>query len=215
MKKSFLNIFGKLSGAKKAVVPPAPKDNPATIQEGSENDVRRHLVLVQMRDIMRRHGIPAQWIDCQVMPVASRRRGSGMYLRLVVKHWDIRLMHYASAFQNELLAAIRKFEPQSAKWLHGISWQLEFDGSCPYTVLPGANFWQEAKTATPAESGSKPERMPQQEPQQPHRQGPSRVEPVNKEELERLFAIRDEALGSQSDADEGKATYEKTQPAPL
>lgn len=200
MKTTLRKLFARLSGEDRSrVVPKNAKENPATIQEGSENGVRRHLVQLLLRDLLRRHGIPAPWIDCQMMVVSSRTRGSGMYVRLVVQHWDERLMNYAFAFQKELIAEIRLFEPQSATWLHGISWQLEVEGRCPYTTVPGKSFWLETK----------------QKPEQPRRQAEHQLEPDKHLELERLFALRDQELSVQADQDLLAAGYEKTQPAPL
>ncbi|UUZ64147.1 hypothetical protein LP417_02475 [Polaromonas sp. P1-6] len=122
---------------------PANHDNPATIEDGSDNAMRRQLVQVLMRDVLRKHGIPSQWIECQMLVVSSRSRGPGLYARLVIKHWDERLMTYAFAFQRELLTDIARFEPKASVWLHGISWQLEMDDTYPYTTLPDKAFWQE------------------------------------------------------------------------
>lgn len=199
MKKTILKLFTQLTGGRHGAVPPAARDNPATIQEGSENDVRRQLVQVLMRDLLRRHGIPLEWIDCQMMIVTSRTRGSGMYIRLVVRHWDERLLNYASAFQKKLLADLRQFEPQTAKWLHGISWQLEIEGSCPYTTLPDKSFWLE----------------PEPEPKRSRQQAERQAEPLNTVELQQMFALRDQELSAQADQGLDATGYEKTQPAPL
>lgn len=205
MKKIMLMLFAKRSGKDKPRVtqPPTVKDSPTTIQEGSENGVRRHLVQMLLRDLLRRHGIPTEWIDCQMMVVSSRTKGSGMYVRLVVQHWDERLMNYAFAFQKELIAEIKQFEPQSAIWLHGISWQLEVEGSCPYTTLPDTSFWLEPK----------PEVI--REPTQPRNRAERQTGSANAQELERLFAIRDQELSAQADQGLVATGYEKTQPAPL
>lgn len=227
MKKTMRQFFALLSRKSKSITEPiAPKDDPATIQDGSENGLRRQLVLLAMRDLLRRHGIPLDWMDCQMMMVSSRTRGSGMYVRIVVQHWDERLMNYANALQKELIADLQQSEPQAAHWLHGVSWQLEVDDSCPYTTLPARGFWLEPKaeaTPTPiaatvgiatttAASLAIPIPALQQSPPDP--QAGSRAEPVNAAELERLFAIRDQELSER--ADHGVAAgYEKTQPAGL
>jgi hypothetical protein len=117
------------------------EENPATIEDGSDNALRRQLVQVLLRDVTRRHGIPPALIECQMLVVSSRSRGQGMYVRLVLKQWDERLLHYAFAFQNALMADIVRFEPKASEWLHGVSWQFEFDGSCPYAELPDKSFW--------------------------------------------------------------------------
>ncbi len=212
MKKIILRFFSHFSGRRHGAAAPAAGDNPAAIQEGSENSGRRHLVQVLMGDLLRRHGIPPAWIDCQMMLVSSRTKGAGMSIRLVVQHWDERLMNYASALQQALLADINRFEPHAAHWLQGISWQLEVSGSCPYTTLPAPDFW----LAPPAETlpNSTPEPEPEQ--QQPRPRAKRQVEPINTLALERLFAIRDRATpGAQADQGLVAPGYEKTQPAPL
>lgn len=216
MKKALLGFFARLSGTKRlGVGSPATKDNPVTIQDGSENDMRRQLVQVLLRDMLRKHGLPAEWIDCQMLIVSSRTKGSGMFVRLVVRHWDARLLNYASAFQKELLAEIKQFEPQAASWLHGVSWQLEVDDSCPYTTLPARDFWLEPKPQGlgAAAAAAKPETSPEPVSARDHAGTPH--EPVNAHELEKLFAIRDQELSAQAGHGLVAAGYEKTQPAAL
>ena len=118
------------------------EESPVTIEDGSDNALRRQLVHVLLRDVLRRHGIPAPLVECQMLVVSSRSRGPGMYVRLVLKQWDERLVRYAFAFQKALKADILRFEPQANEWLHGVSWQFEFGESCPYAELPDKSFWQ-------------------------------------------------------------------------
>ena len=94
-----------------------------------------------LRDVLRKSGIPPEWIECRMLVVASRTKGTGMFVRLVIKHWDARFMDYAFAFQNTLLTDIERFD-QNADWLHGISWELELGDSCPYMTLPEKTYWQ-------------------------------------------------------------------------
>ncbi len=118
-----------------------PADNPATMEDDSESGMRRQLIHVLLRDSLRRHGISPDWIDCQILVVSSRSRGAGMYVRLVVRHWDDRLMRYLLAFQKAMQTDIERFEPKAADWLHGISWQLEPENECPFLQMPDKSFW--------------------------------------------------------------------------
>ena len=201
-------------------------DNPQTIEDGSENATRRHLVQVLLRDLLRNSGIPAEWIDSRMLLVSSRSRGHGMYVRLVIKHFDSRFMNYAHAFEQNLLADIERFEPNSAKWLHGISWQLDLADSCPFTSLPPKAYWSEqprvspapataTATATPAAGpGTRRRRAaisaPAEAPQAPGTQG---KDPAG--DLDRVFAIRDQEIERQNLQGLPSVGYEKTQPAPL
>ena len=150
--------FGSPSPTKRASQPDfamsrMQEDSPLTIEDGSDNALRRQLVHVLLRDVLRRHGIPAPLVECQMLVVSSRSRGPGMYVRLVLKQWDERLVRYAFAFQKALIADILRFEPQANDWLHGVSWQFEFGESCPYAQLPDKSFWQ-TPAAQPSSSGA-------------------------------------------------------------
>ncbi|SFU39490.1 hypothetical protein SAMN05216350_101726 [Polaromonas sp. YR568] len=149
MKKLIASLFGvRATAAVAQRAPASSRDNPLTIEDGSDNATRRQLVQVLLRDAVRKYGIPPRWIDCQMMVVSSRSRGPGMYVRLVVRQWDDRLLNYAHAFQTALMVEITRFEPQASQWLHGISWQLEVADSCPYRTMPDKSFW--ADPARPA-----------------------------------------------------------------
>jgi hypothetical protein len=112
------------------------------LHDGSETATRGQLVQVLLRDLVKKSGMPAGAVQCQIQVINSRSRGQGIYVRLVVKQWDERLMKYAFAFQKALLTEIVQFEPKATIWLQGIAWQLEVAGSCPLTDLPGPAFWQ-------------------------------------------------------------------------
>jgi hypothetical protein len=150
MKNLITSLFG--GPAKQAVSarpPVSNRDNPLTIEDGSDNATRRQLVQVLLRDAVRKYGIPPSWIDCQMMLVSSRSRGPGMYVRLVVRQWDDRLLNYAHAFQTALMVEITRFEPQASKWLHGISWQLEVADTCPHRTMPDKSFWADPARPMP------------------------------------------------------------------
>ncbi|MDP3795582.1 MAG: hypothetical protein Q8R06_00320 [Polaromonas sp.] len=189
--------FHSLFGLKSHTKPPPAKakartiaaEGPPTIEDGSANALRRQLVQVLLRDVVRRHGIPAGWLDCQMLVVSSRSRGEGMYVRLVMKHWDSRLLNYAVAFQKALMVDIMRFEPHAADWLYGISWQLEVGDTCPYKELPDRSAW--------AEPSQRPD--PQIE---------------LKTDLERIFAIRDSDMLMRGEEAPARA-YAKTEPQKL
>lgn len=219
------------------------------LHDGSETATRGQLVQVLLRDLVRKSGMPPGLVQCQIQ-VMNSRRGQGIYVRLVVKHWDERLMQYAFAFQKALLTDIVQFEPKAGAWLHGIAWQLEVASSCPFTDLPGPEFWQ-APTAKPfdqfdivpmpAKKVAPPDApllaptvavplvpelsvaaalaaRPLLEPVEPL---PSLIDmpaaPIDDtaQDLERLFAIRDNELANLAKDNLLPAGYESTEPSPL
>jgi hypothetical protein len=87
MKKLIASLFGgSPAGTTAKRAPASSRDNPLTIEDGSDNATRRQLVQVLLRDALRKYGIPPRWIDCQMLLVSSRSRGQGMYVRLVVRN---------------------------------------------------------------------------------------------------------------------------------
>ena len=189
-----------------------------SIQDGSESATRRQLVQVLLRDVLRKSGIPPGWIGCHMLTVSSRSRGKGLYLRLIVKHWDPRLMNYAFAFQNTLMSDIEKFETNASSWLHGISWQLELGDSCPYQTLPEKAYWQDPieKPGVAVSATMLASLMPDDlSAAVPHGHLESTADEETEHrnrDLESLFAIRDKALSAE---DIPAAGYENTHPASL
>ena len=148
--KKMTNLFGgNRVVPKDSYLPSSRIAQHSTLLNGSETATRDQLVQVLLRDLVRRSGMPPGWVQCQIQVVNSRSRGRGIHVRLVVRHWDERLMKYAFAFQKALLTNIVQFEPAAAIWLQGVAWQLEVAASCPLTELPGPQFWQ-----APAESAA-------------------------------------------------------------
>ena len=213
-------LFGGRAPVQKAA--PTSRAMPLSQDDSPENATRTQLVQVLLRDVLRRHGIPFNWVESQMLVVASRSRGTGMYVRLIMKHWDDRLITHAFALQNTLLADIARFEPRAFDWLHGVSWQLDVDASCPHTTLPQKAYWQEpTKPATPAAAPAAVSALTA---------APAPVAPPNTaaapppmplseqealQDLERLFLIRDQEIGRQIADGITPAGYEKTKPTPL
>ncbi|WP_411882575.1 hypothetical protein [Polaromonas sp. YR568] len=135
-----------------STTPPSPPESEGSVpsEEASVIAVRQQLIQVLLRDTARRSGIPPQWLDCQMLLTSGRSQGEGMYVRIIMKHWDQRLLTYAAAFQKALLADIMRFEPHATQWLHGISWQLDGGDSCPHQELPHPSFWMQSNAQRPA-----------------------------------------------------------------
>lgn len=225
------NLFRALFVRPPVKPPFKSSDAPSTLQAGSEAANRQQLVLITMRDLLRRSAIPSHWIECQTLLVTSRSRGTGLYIHLVVHHWDERLMRYAKAFQVELKERIMRFDPKAAAWVHGIAWDFNAMGTCPFPVLPPKSTWTTDKeplsphgqalasvASTPAHY---PAVLPIDSQVAPSSAMPSEVE----QDLTALFAIRDHEIRAAANgvaASRAKATsikspdvFEATEPAPL
>lgn len=114
----------------------------------SDNAIRCQLVQILFHHLMRKKGIPLEWIDCKTQCFPVRDGDGGMHVRLVINQWHDRLMTYAFALQTELITDIEQFEPGASNWLEGIYWQLNVEKSCPHATVPDNSFWQ-GTTLTP------------------------------------------------------------------
>lgn len=175
-------LFG--GGAKPELGTPSQIDarpENTAIEVDSQATRRRELVRVLTRDTLRTTGIPESWIESQILLELSRGGQPFIHLRLVVKHWDERLLKYTVAFQRRLLQEIAGFEPNVREWLLSITWQYEVGEQCPYPDMPEPDLWTRAIPAAP------------QEPP------PASVPPPRDElqdDLAQLYAVRDANLAA-------------------
>ncbi len=115
----------------------------------SPGATRRELVRVVLRDTLVKHGIPTAWVTSEMMLTTQRDRAPVMHLRLLIRHWDPRLLTYAVALQNSFYHRIGLFDPLAVNWLKSVSWQfaLADEAQCP--ELPDPAMWT-TRPADPA-----------------------------------------------------------------
>jgi len=165
---------------------------------GSEDDqaearltVRRELVQVTLRETMRRHAVPSDWLDLRMLPVVNRKGKQGMHVQLVVKQGQGSLLSYIPSFQSSFMAEIEKFEPRAWDWLLSISWQ--------FTAITATDAGEEPRSVT-APSALAPAVKPSP--------AAAPVDDDVAQDLQALFAIRDAALQQSQDPPD----FEPTRP---
>ena len=148
---SFLKrLFASSAPAGNPASQPAPHSVPASTLKSKgpmsqeENSSRRELLRLVLRDTLNRTGIPTSWIGADLLAATSRGREPGIHVRLLLKHWDPRLMQHGIAFENAYKKRVLTLDPLSERWLLGISWQysLDDDSACPPMPHPG--IWTSA-----------------------------------------------------------------------
>ena len=162
----------------------------AAIEADTQASKRRELVRVLTRDTLRATGVPESWVESQILLELSRGGQPFIHLRLVVKHWDERLMKYAVAFQRRLLLEISQFEPNVREWLLSITWQYEVGDVCPYLDMPDPATWAAAAARAQIRQ---PAAAPVQAP-------PVLPRDELQEDLARLYAVRDADLATPAPA---------------
>ena len=83
---------------------PAPHSVPPSVRPHA--DIQRELVRVVLKDTVRRHGIPSEWLACEVNTVPQGPQGEELHIQLVVMQWHELLMRYARALELQLLRAL-------------------------------------------------------------------------------------------------------------
>lgn len=167
-----------------------------TIQTGTPRAVHKEVVRISMRDTLQAAGIPAAWLRVEPLSMSLPDQDTGVHARIVVRHWDARLMHYAPAIQQALEQRILTLDPAAHGWLLGCSWQFSLRSGVP-PELPPAQMWSAHATAAPPNAVqsvdvdviSGPTRI----------SGPTPLDAAAREELERMMAERD-AQFQKSDA---------------
>jgi hypothetical protein len=145
----------------------------------SRNAPRRELVQVILRDTMRKHGIPSDWIECRMLSTVSRSGRKGLHVNFVVRQAHDRLITYVFAFQDSFERELARFEPRARDWLLSLGWEFQGFNAAE---MPDPHTWMASGPAPlgPAADSRGDERPKADEDMQ--------------RDLQALFAIRDAAM---------------------
>lgn len=188
--------------------------------DSSRNAPRRELVQVILRDTMRKHGIPSDWIECRMLSTVSRSGRAGMHFNFVVRQAHEQLLGYVFAFQDSFEKELARFDPRAGDWLLSTGW--EFHGHQLKDAMPDPKSW----SALQAGSGHAPlatrgSRAPRGQGTSgfAHTDDPTALEPPRSDEdmqsdLKALFAIRDAAMAdaAKKPGEPDHPEFEQTQP---
>lgn len=227
---SFLRqIFGNTKGSNSTSRTHSmlsPGTSPPSRSVASDSTTRRELLRVVLRNTLNRHGIPTTWIGAEMLLATSRGREPGIHWRLVIKHWDPRLLTHAVTLQNALIVRVLAFDPLAAQWLMGISWQFSLPDESLCPPMPHPGIWTSEPRLEDPDSGASeleggsgdviagPVRIGNGA--RPKADGDSEDDDV-KADLKRLFAVRDAELehSRRTGGDPTQPMYLSTEPQPL
>jgi hypothetical protein len=114
----------------------------------STHGIRKDLLRMVLRETLTRNGIPVAWVGADMLRTTGRAgRDAGIHVRLLMHHWDPRLLVHGVAFEQNFCKRVVAMDPLATNWLMGVSWQyaMEDQSACP--VLPHPGSW----TAMPHE----------------------------------------------------------------
>ena len=189
------------------------ESEPDTGDEHSRNAPRRELVQVILRDTMRKHGIPSDWIESRVLSTISRSGRAGLHVNFVVKSAHNQMLGYVFAFQDSFERELSRFEPRARDWLLSIAWEFQ---DFKVEELPDPKTFAASGPAPLAELKEAQTALsfaPTQDPmaEEVARKSEEEVE----QDLKALFAIRDAALAEAAGKRPvpGHSDFQPTQPS--
>jgi len=181
-------------------------------EETSRNAPRRELIQVVMRDTMRKHGIPSDWLECRILSTVTRTGRAGLHMNFVVRQAHEQLLGYVFAFQDSFLSELARFEPRARDWLVSVGWEFEGHGNSSLAGAPAAKiaggFTPSSTRAPLVPSASDDAFAPTEDAMSAEL--PRTDEDVQKD-LQALFAIRDAAIADAA-RKEDRPDFEPTQP---
>ncbi len=178
-------------------------DRDSVEDQASRGPGRREAVHMVLRETMRQHGIPADWIEGRTLKLADPARATaGTFIILVIKGGQDRLLTYVPAFQASFRDAMARFDPRVTDWLRGVSWEFA-DGNA--ATAAAAQPKATATATATVDSGIDPTAS-----LIPAPQSPAEADQLE-QDLQALFAIRDAAMRPSETAPDD---FQSTRPAP-
>lgn len=102
----------------------------------ARNAPHRDLVRVVLRETMRKHGIPSDWIECRSLSVLTRQHKSGMHVQFLVRKADHQLLPYIHAFQESFWEKLLRVDPGAHEWLFSVGWEFYEKSVQGFSAMP-------------------------------------------------------------------------------
>jgi len=196
------------AGATHVSATAAAQGQPSTL--GSQQSVRKELARLALREALLHSGIPPRWIRSEPLTTAAPGREAGVHVRLVLQHWDARLMLHAVALQDAIEKRIQALDPEAEQWMMGLSWQFALDDVSGCPALPHPGSWTAGPSEAPAAPAANSRSADAHASTAPVYGQPGGRE--TRAELERLLSVRDAQFDSDEEGGDG---FGKTQPMPF
>lgn len=189
------------------------ESEPDSDQPGTRSGPRRELVQVVLRDTMRKHGIPSDWIECRLLSSVSRTGRHGLHVNFVVRQAHDRLLAYVFAFQDSFERELGRFEPRARDWLLSIGWEFQGFNAAE---MPDPKMWAQSGPAPLVQADWRPQNSGFGSVEDQAAAEPPKSDEDVQRDLKALFAIRDAAIAETAPrkgrAPEGQVDFQPTQP---
>ena len=182
----------------------------------SRNAPRRELVHVVLRDTMRKHGIPSDWIECRILSTVTRSGRPCLHVNFVVLQAHEQMLRYVFAFQDSFETELGRFDPRASDWLMSLGW--EFQGHDLTAAMPEPGAWAQAQPPLAGAGSRAPLVDTKARAFAPTADEVAGELPKNDDDIQRdlatLFAIRDAAMADAANkpGDLDRPDFEPTRP---
>ncbi len=119
----------------------APPSSGAANSTQQRGNIRRELVRVVLKDTLRLHGVPLDWLACEVSSVTRSGGDADLRVELVIMKWQEKLLRYIPALSQQLLLGLDRFDPTVDHSRYLVSWRFSPDCGCPFMQMPEPVYW--------------------------------------------------------------------------
>jgi hypothetical protein len=142
-----------------------PPSRTATSAPGSL--IHRNLCSMILRDTLRMHGIPKEWIGIDVRVLSGSATTVQLQISLVIRHWHEGLFKFAPALQKQFLRSLQGFDPDTDYSRQVVFWRFSAKCQVPDIEIPGPQFWASTSSSDAPFQGAGTTRTPVSPPLNP------------------------------------------------
>jgi hypothetical protein len=115
----------------------------------SSNDVRVELVRAVLKDTVRAHGLPTDWLRAEVHSLPGAKANGPLHIRIIMTKWSGTLLKYTMALERLILTGLDRYDPAVDHSGYTVSWQFDKACVCSFLTMPAPDTWVK-KIAHPA-----------------------------------------------------------------
>jgi hypothetical protein len=146
-------VFGFFKTKTKTV--PVVEEVPVSERDTSpphlRSDIQKELIRMVLRETLRFHGIPIEWIKSDVRRVPGKDGTGTTQIHLVVWHWNEQLLRYSAVLEKKLQFRLAQYEPGQQPSRFEIVWRYHERCNCPLVDMPDESVWTVSKTTPTAQ----------------------------------------------------------------
>jgi hypothetical protein len=131
-----------------AQVPMESGEVPPALPRGG---IQVELIRMVLRETLRFHGIPLEWIKSEVLRVPDKDGKEITQVQLVVCHWNEQLMRYSAVLEKKFQARLAQYESGQHVSRLGVVWRYHSRCNCPLSDMPDENSWNVVKEVSKAQ----------------------------------------------------------------